>query len=213
MQQLIADFLFQYKYCTIPDLGTLYLKDEPASVVFGDQKITAPKPIISFAHSFTNKTSLHEYVASQKNISSNDAIQLLKDYSDEVNNLQLGKGVELKAVGRFYKNEESIIVFTALELSAIYLPNVHAQRVVHPNDAHSMLVGETETNTAAMAEYYAEEEPTMKSKWWITATIISVISIAAIVYNVVQNKRSSFFGINQKVVPTILTDSTYKILP
>ena len=82
MQQLIASYLFQHKYCSIPNLGTLYLIDTPASAEFGEQKITAPKPIISFSHSVLNELSLQAFVAAEKKLSNNDASIMINKFSN-----------------------------------------------------------------------------------------------------------------------------------
>lgn len=213
MQHLIAHFLFQNKYCTIPKLGTLYLKDTAANAVFGEQKIIAPTPNITFSHIANNNLSFQEFIASQNKISSTDALKLIKDYSDEVNNLQLGKGIEIQNIGKFYKNEESIIAFVPLELPSMYMPDIQAERVIHPNDSHAMLVGETETNTSAMAEYLEEEESSQKKeKWWKFALAIFLLSVSSIIYDIVEEKKGFIFGISKRVFPTA-ADSTYKTLP
>ena len=212
MQQLIASYLFQHKYCSIPNLGTLYLIDTPASAEFGEQKITAPKPIISFSHSVLNELSLQAFVAAEKKLSNNDASIMINKFSNEVNDLQLGKAMEMLSIGKFYKNEESLIAFIPLEIAEDFLPDVHAERVVHPNDSHTMLVGEKETNTAAMAEYLEEDVPLKKAKWWVFAVVVAVLSIGTIIYKAIEVKKDSFFGMSQKVVPQA-ADSTYKILP
>lgn len=56
-----------------------------------------------------------------------------------------------------------------------------------------MLVGEKQTNTTAMAEFLAVNETKVKSKWWIWALVLLLISLAIIVFNI--NKGiTGFYG-------------------
>ena len=57
---------------------------------------------------------------------------------------------------------------------------VHAEKIVRENAAHTMLVGDKETNTMEMTEYFQEEEHSGKGKVWIIALVIAIIAIAVL---------------------------------
>jgi hypothetical protein len=212
MQKLLADYLFQYKQCALPEIGGLHIKNIPASSIFGERKISASIPVIEFNDEVHATEQVEAYIALQKNITRDEAAHQLKKMVEDIKALPLGQQFEIPNVGKFYKDENDKIGFIAEEVPAYFLPQVAAERVIHPNDSHTMIVGETETNTAAMAEYYAEEEPAIKSKWWIFAIISFVVSIATIGFYASNKNTNSFFGAANKVEVGV-ADSTYRMLP
>jgi hypothetical protein len=213
MQNLIANYLFQHKQCALPDIGTLYIKNTGASSIFGERKISAPIPVIEFNDDVHSTENVEAYIALQNNITRDEAAHQLKKMVKDIQALPLEEKFEIPHAGKFYKDENEKIGFIAEQAPTHFLPQVAAERVVHPNDSHTMLVGETETNTATMAEYYAdEEEPTMKSKWWIFAIISIVLAGAAVGFYASNKKEDSFFGATNKI-EAVAADSTYRILP
>ncbi len=212
MQQLLADYLFQNKQCALPEIGTLHIKNTSASSIFGERKISAPIPVIEFNDDVHSTENIEAYIALQKNITRHDAAHQLTKMVEDIQALPLGQPLEIPSVGKFYKDENDKIGFIAVEALTHFLPQVTAEKVVHPNDSHTMLVGETETNTAAMAEYYAEEEPTMKSKWWIFAMVSFGLAAAAVGFYASNKKADSFFGASNKIEVGV-ADSTYRMLP
>jgi hypothetical protein len=212
MQKLLADYLFQHKQCALPQIGTLHIKNTAASSIFGERKIFAPIPVIEFNDNVHATEDVEAYIALRKNITRDDAARQLKKMVDDIQALPLGQQLEIPNAGKFYKDENEKVGFIAAEVPAYFLPQVIAERVVHPNDSHTMLVGETETNTAAMAEYYSEEEPAMKSKWWIFAVVSFAVAVAAVGFYVSDKKADSFFGATNNIEVGV-ADSTYRLLP
>jgi hypothetical protein len=56
------------------------------------------------------------------------------------------------SAGSFYRDENEDLQFKTVSLPGAYFPEVVAERVIHPDVAHNILVGDTETNSAAMTE-------------------------------------------------------------
>jgi hypothetical protein len=212
MQQLLADYLFQNKQCALPQIGTLYIKNTTAISIFGERKISSPVPVIEFNDDIHSTEHVEAYIALQKNISRDEVAHQLKRMVENIQGLPLGQYLEIPNAGKFYKDENDKIGFIAVEVPAHFLPQVVAERVVHPNDSHTMLVGETETNTAAMAEYFSDGEPTMKSKWWIFAIASFAVAAAVIGFYASNKNADSFFGAANKIEVGV-ADSTYRILP
>jgi hypothetical protein len=213
MQKLLADYLFQNKACALPQVGLLSIKNTSSSTIFGEHLYAAPIPKILYSNVENNTADLEHYIAFQNNISLNEAQLLLQSFSQNITTLAQGEKAEIKQVGEFYKNENEEICFTACEINEHFFPKTKAERVIHPNTTHSMLVGEKETDTAAMTEYYTDDEQSIKSKWWIAALILAVVSIAAIAFYFTESKGgNSFFG-NSNAVQVNSADSTYHILP
>jgi hypothetical protein len=212
MQELLADYLFQNKQCALPQIGTLYIKNTAATSIFGERKISAPIPVIEFNDGIHSTEHVEAYIALQKNITRDEAAHQLKKMAEDIQALPLGQLIEIPSLGKFYKDENGKIGFIAVQAPNHFLPQVVAERVVHPHDSHAMLVGETETNTATMAEYFSEEEPTMKSKWWIFAIASFAIAAAAVGFYASDKNMDSFFGTSNKIEAGV-ADSTYRVLP
>jgi flagellar basal body-associated protein FliL len=59
------------------------------------------------------------------------------------------------------------------------------------------MVGDKESNSAIMAEYYNEPAPVKKSRWWIAAIILAIIALVTIA-TYYFNDRNGMFGNAQK---------------
>ena len=210
MQQLIADYLFEHKHCGIPNLGVLTLQNTPASYNFGEQTMDAPKPVILFEQKEIDNDNFSKYVANKKNISLDDANNMLMDFSENIHGLPDDGNFEVKHVGKFSKNQ-NVISFSNVNINPTFFPTVNAIKVIHPNAAHSMTVGDTETDSAAMTEYYAEEEDAPKSRWWIWALVLGLISIAGLLYHLFGGNISPNVG-NATPIEIFKADSTYRII-
>jgi nucleoid DNA-binding protein len=181
MQNLIADYLLENKQCFIPSLGILGIKKSTALYNFSEQTMEAPKPSIFFEEKEIENDSLAKFIAAKKNISIADADNLIADFSASVNFLLENEKMDLNGLGCFCKKANGKLEFEPANLNAAFFPTVQAVKVVHPNATHVMKVGDTETDTATMTEYFAEETP-VKEKWWVWAAVFSVLSIGALAY-------------------------------
>lgn len=212
MQKLIADHLFQYKNCVLPQIGILKIKTTSATSVLGEQKITAPVSTIFFTEEITDSSNITAYIAANKNISFEEAAYQLKKICTEISSLDADKKFLIQGVGDFYKNHNDKIVFQTIDLPGQYNPSVYAERVIHPNDSHAILVGDTETDRNTMTEYFTEDEPVRKSKWWVWAAALFAVAIALIIIYENDYNSNSFFGISHKYEVAPATE-TYKKIP
>jgi hypothetical protein len=181
MQNLIADYLLENKQCFIPSLGLLSFKKTSASFNFGEQNMTAPKHSILFEEKELDNDNLAQYIASKKNISIADANNLIADFSASVNFLAENETTKISGLGEFKKIPNGKIEFIAATLNTAFAPTVQALKVVHPNATHSMTVGDTETDTESMKEFF-EENTAVKDRWWLAAAIFATISIGVFLY-------------------------------
>ena len=188
MQQFITAYLFQNKICPLPGLGTLAIVTKPSESDFIHKQILAPVPTIQFSEAETSTTDLVNYISVKESYTNSEAETALHNFSAE---LKSGKAVE--GVGKFSVNTSGNIVFEAEPLPAYFTPAIHAERVIHPEADHNILVGDKETTAAVMTEYYAEE-PVKKDRWWIWAIVLAAIAIAVIVIYVNDKNSSAVFG-------------------
>jgi hypothetical protein len=73
-----------------------------------------------------------------------------------------------------------VIIFEAVPVPEIFLQPVNAERVIHPEAEHAILVGDKETTNTEMTEYFSETTE-QKSRWWIWAIVLGVSGIAALI--------------------------------
>jgi hypothetical protein len=170
MHQLIASYLFQNKTCPLPGLGILSLTTGEANAGFSNKIITAPAPAIHFEPGETNAVGLLSYVAGS-------TTQALDHFCD---NLKKGIGrhstAKLEGIGDFVVNSNGDISFVQVELPGAFLQPVTAERIVHPEAEHSILVGDKETTNTLMTGYFSEE-PVVKDRWWIWAIVLGLIGL------------------------------------
>ncbi|MEJ7610201.1 MAG: hypothetical protein WKF88_03370 [Ferruginibacter sp.] len=212
MNKLIAGYLFQHKKCAIQGLGTLEIRNTEAMYVAGQQTINAPIPEIHFTERVTDHEGLAVYLAADKSISIEEANYLLEKYGEELRGLGPGEKAEIPGAGAFSKDADDVINFIPVQLPAYFFPDVHAERVIHPDKSHSILVGDKETNSAAMAEFFAEDAPAGKKYWGIWAAVLMLAAAAILFFYMNDEKRNALFGIARSYEVPVSGD-TYKKIP
>ena len=190
MQNLIADYLLENKQCHIPSLGVLSIKKTPASFNFSEQTMSAPIPTILFEKKDIDSDKLAEFIAAKKNINIADANNLIADFSASVNFLSEQDKIEIQGFGHFCKKANGKVEFESATTNPAFLPDVQAVKVIHPNETHNITVGDTETDTVTMTEFFAEEAA-VKDKWWIWAAVFLGISFAGLAYFIFGTSHSS----------------------
>jgi hypothetical protein len=184
MQQLIAAYLFQHKNCPLPGLGTLWVKPGNAQTDFSNKAINAPTPAIEFDTKETDAGKLLDYIAIKNNSTIYQAIETLGQFGNNLKSTILSKSsASLDGVGSFSADASGNISFTATPLPAAFLQPVTAERVIHPQAEHQILVGDKETTNTVMTEYFSEDIPVQKNRWWIWALVLGAIGmITLLVY-------------------------------
>ena len=210
MQKLLANYLFQHKKLVLPNVGTLEIRNAEAVAVASEQKITAPVPVIDFSDHAGDNPEIADYIAANKHISCAEADHLLKKFCEEIQHLAPGAKVTLNGAGSFYRDADDKIDFEAITLPGYYYPDVHAERVIHPDSAHSILVGDKETDSHVMTEYYAEEEPSKRQRWWIAAIILFLLAVGTIVYYTNDKGANELFGKGNKTELKVPAESYQK---
>lgn len=205
MEDLIEEYLFTHKHCPLPAIGTLRVKEGYATAWYSENRISGPVPYIILDPSDTNAGEFVSYIAAQNHISVPDAVSKLNDYCSSLRNLYAANEISLPLAGRFFVDAHGKLVFRQHEFPSEFMPSIQTQRVKHLNVVHSMKVGDTETTSEVMAEYYTEQNNQPKEKWWIWALVF--FAIAAAVFSLYYNdsRHSASFGnaspLQQEPVP------------
>lgn len=165
----------------MPGLGTLSVQTGNASTHFLNKTILAPQPAIVFDTKKTEADALLDHIAGKANISIYEAIETLGKFANQLKSaIQSGQPAILNGVGHFSMAGSGAISFEPLPVPDFFLQPVNAERVIHPEAEHAILVGDKESTNTAMTEYY-NETTEVKSRWWIWAIVLGVAGIAALV--------------------------------
>ena len=212
MQKLIAGYLFRHKKCALPGVGTLEIINAEAGSVAGEQKITPPTPGIHFTDKVSDAEGLVLYISADKNISPAEAKYLLEKFSDDIRHAGPGQKTEISGAGYFSKDADDAIIFIPAAFPGYFFPDVHAASVIHPDKSHAILVGDKEIDSAAMAEFFADEAPARKRYWGIWAAVLFGIAGAALVFYMNDENRNSYFGVSHQY-GIHAARQTYKNIP
>src|SRR3954462_12807691 len=96
MEELIEQYLFQYKKCPLPLIGTLQIVEGTAVAWHGDNKLSAPVPQIELSKKETAPDQFIAFIASQKRISIGEASVLLQKYCVDLQKLNAYKEMKLE---------------------------------------------------------------------------------------------------------------------
>lgn len=177
MFDIIASSFFQKKSCRLPGIGNLELAYTPAQYDYGSRHIKAPRETVLFIASSPYDNHFNEFSAIS---------QLIKDELDKKGN------VEITGLGSFTKDSSGSIQFEALPVNDDFLQPVVAEKVIHTDAEHAILVGDKETTNTVMSEYYSEETAEAGSKWWIWALALGAIGMAAVIVYISTNGTNAF---------------------
>lgn len=199
MKKLITSFLLQSENCTLPHLGTFYRQWVPSQLDIANKQILPPINEISFKEtSDTDPGNLVNYIARKKNILVQEARDELNDYCTRWNEkMNAGEKLHLGAVGTLLKNPDGHIYLDRNVLDNYRQP-VSAERVLHQNATHNMLVGDRETTSTAMSQYYDGTVVFERSHWGTWAIILIAIAASVLFFHFKDHSISTEGVGNQK---------------
>ncbi len=194
MHTIITSYLFQHKACPLPGLGTLAVISKQAEYDFLNKSFLPPLQETIFNKEETEADLLVDYIAAKQNCSVITAIDLLGKFCNGLKHeLSVNGNAAIKFAGTLLSEADGSIRFEQTALPAYLQVAVVAEKVIHPEATHTMLVGDRETTNLQMAEYYTETE-LPKNYWWVWVLVLFAIALAAIFIYINQSSLSSFFG-------------------
>lgn len=180
MQNQIASYLFQHKTCPLPGLGTLSINCSEAGSDFASKVFIAPKPVVHFEHTETDSAGLLNYIVATTGVDKYEATEALTRFCGNLRQKASSQAdVHLNSIGSFFADASGTISFKQEELPAAYMQPVFAERVIHPDAEHQILVGDKETTNTIMTELLAPKDET-KDRWWIWAIVLGVLGLLAL---------------------------------
>lgn len=194
MQQFIASYLFQNKNCPLPGIGSLFIQTEGAQADFTNHLVNAPTQSIQFSDKEINAAGLMNYVAERTRFTEEEVTESLRNFSAALKDrITHHAKAELPGIGNFFIDENGNTIFEQENLPPPFMAPVTANRVIHPNAEHSMLVGDKETTNTMMTEYFSEEAE-VKDRWWIWAIALAALALLAFLLYQGSSNGASYFG-------------------
>lgn len=195
MDDLIAQFLFQYSKCPLPGVGTLFLTYDKAKLNPADQSIAAPAITIGFNAESGNAAPLIQFISGMQHSDIGLAEKRLKDYCRQISSLMDQQEWVIAGAGRFLADAEGGISFESETLPDHFMPSVPARRVIRNDAPHSITVGDKETDNLMMAELLKDKSVGFKlKKGELAVLVIILISILLIGYRLTSHGSGSVFG-------------------
>lgn len=213
MQDLITSYIIQSKECKLAELGKFTRTTIHAEQDIANKQICPSSTEMVFTGREEKiSDGLIKYIADKKKIDVTDALALIKKWCAETKaKLKNGEEILLQPLGVLKKGALGNILFHTQNNTLFFAP-VAAERVIHKNSEHAVLVGDRETTSSVMNEFYNTEETETKSNAWkIFAIILLLIALVLLFFYFYGYPVSlSSFGNHIKVVPQT-PSSTYSI--
>jgi len=178
----------------LPGLGTLSVINAGAEADFSDKLIAAPKTAIRFEKTETDAAGLLDYLAASTGGDKYEVTEALDHFCDKLKtDISNNPDVSVESIGTFFVDGAGKISFKQQELPAAFTQPVFAERVVHPDAEHQILVGDKETTNTVMTELLAPRSAT-KDRWWVWALVLGAIGIITLVIYFTAFNGNTAFG-------------------
>jgi hypothetical protein len=169
MFNAVTESFFLKKTCVLPGIGSLRLTHQSAQSDFPEHRIWAPRPEIVF----TPQSPYSKVPSSSEFTGLSDQIRRHVREAGELT---------IEGLGIFYAAGEEEIQFAPLQLDESFFPPVTAERVIRPDAAHEIVVGDRQLNTRTMAQMLGLSVPDTESRRWVWWAVgLFLIGVGAIV--------------------------------
>lgn len=162
----------------LPGLGTLRVQEVPAGYEVAEKQFLPPAYRFSLeAEETDSPRPLFDWISHSLSIGENEAIEFLNDFANQIkNDLSQTKRSIWNGVGTFKKDLAGAISFQSELINPFGLGPLSAEKVIHSNASHTMLVGDQERTSEEMTAWLEGEET--KRDWpMIIAWILLGISL------------------------------------
>ncbi len=184
MQDLLYSYLIQNGSLTLPGIGTVNIKKQPAQSDFVNHQILPPSVAVQLdTTSQQIRNDLFNYIAQQKNVEQVDAIRILNEFSFNLKNEMKEHAYEWKGIGTFNETADGSYELSSNGIKFDFLEPVRTERVIHQHTEHYIKVGDKEKTNTQMAEWLHERETGKKSSWVLAALIISILATGMFALN------------------------------
>ena len=167
----------------MPGIGHFKMAARPATLDVASKELFPPSDEVVFCEEEVHlRKDLVNYISVQQNVSEDQAAESINDWClDTLKRLDSGESIYLQSLGSLKKNESGNIFFHNGHEYLLYdiLP---AERVIHKDEQHTVLVGDKETTSSAMNEFYKNDVVVKKKGWWkIWAIVLFAVSLLILI--------------------------------
>ena len=194
MEDCLVRYFAENNECPLPGIGSIVLKETQAHIDFGGRTIESPKSTLQFSKKEISDVALLSLIQNEYQCDYYSAKEKLKQFVESVTALPARSRMSIGALGTLRKNDSNEIELEEFSNLSLYQEDIPAQKLVKYNAPHAILVGDKETTREAMQEYYEEDVPLWKSKWWIAAVVILAISAGLILLHYFYFDGNNRFG-------------------
>lgn len=184
MHKLTTEYLLQADQCSLPHLG-IFTRTFNSAQIDGVNKLIYP-PYYSFQFQNIDQSvskGFVEFVSYRKDIDVSSATADIEHFLQEKSQkIRDGKQLCFDNVGCLHIDDAGTIVFVAEEVAS-YLPVLPAAKVIHKDASHNVLVGDRETTSLVMKDYYTEKPRTPFGRWKLWAAVLLVAGLVIIVFS------------------------------
>ena len=213
MQDLITSFIIQAKECKLAGIGKFRSITTSAESDIASKTISPP----IMEKLFTGKEErisdeLVKYIAIKKDIPLSDAHENIKNWCDDTKSkLKNGEEIFFQSLGSLKKEASGNILFRSHNLVRFFDP-ITVERVIHKNSEHKVLVGDKETTSSVMNQFFQDEETEVKKNpWKIISIVLLAIGVLLLFFYFYENSfLFSSIANHEKIVPQVPPD-TYSI--
>lgn len=177
---LIRTFFLLHRRFSIPALGTLFVKTDPAYHDFSNSLLYPSKELLAFKPEPEERLVelFRDYASEHGQIAHEETNAYLKSLKQDIRS---GKTLYFEGIGSL-RIENNTYQLSSEDLAQTYQPPVGARAVVHEGELHDITVGTDVRTNEEMKVLLADKKS--KDYWWIYALILVLVAIGAIVYYV-----------------------------
>jgi hypothetical protein len=206
MFETLYFFLLRHKQISLPEIGVVSLEIHSAKIKFIDRQVLPP--VLSFGFSPVTKpvgNRIFSWLSHHLAITHEEAKDRFAGFiSDLKKQLQEGKEIIWRGVGKFSKGLMNEVVFEPEKKLLAFQEPVVAEKVIRENVKHVVVVGEREKTGSDISEIMAEQEETIvtTNNWWIWPVALIVLSLIFLAWYFSENGiRASSSSNTEKSVP------------
>lgn len=184
MYGYLYKYLALHNKLALPGIGQFTIDEVPSRIDFVNKRLYPYMPVIRFAQGtpMADKVFYH-FLALGLKVDDLEAIQKFNEFIFHIKEQFTMNGfVDLPGIGRLTKQFSNTYSFKPLNTIQSFYPELHNERVVRKNAAHTVKQGEDEVSSVDAASQVTEEEVPQENNWKIYALALALIAGMAIAY-------------------------------
>lgn len=184
MFAILNKYLVQHKSISIPGMGSLVAETIPAVTDFTNHRFLPIQIKFRFDKYFdAPDREFFTYLASQKKIADFEAIKWYNEFAYDLRyKIKNERSAVWEGIGVFKRDAGGDIVFESNAAPYPLYGPVAAERVIHPDARHSILVGDKEKTNYEMTEILGSEVHVERESWWLYALILGATGLGILFF-------------------------------